>query len=522
MHYWIIARNAEEANEKAKQRFGDSHFKLEQDEDVLDTWFSSALFPFSSLGWPNEQAPDLNKFFPNSLLETGSDILFFWVSKMVMMSLALLDCVPFPQVFLHPLVRDVFGRKMSKLLGNVIDPIDVIEGISLEELQKQLELGNLPQEEIQKAREGQIKQFEEMNGIPQCGTDALRFTLLNYMSESTREIHLDVKRIFNNRTFCNKIYQTFKFAMIHLKDFQPQSFEQISDPIFEDLELSDRWILSRLNYCITECNNALQRFDFTRYTNMCYDFWMRELCDVYIELLKPRFKNLDPSSRNTAKHVLYTCIEQMLRLIHPAMPFISEELWQRLPGKDLTPNDMESIMLNRFPQARTDWKDDQAEAEMKLMIDAAYSVRLMKAQFKIGDHINPDVYISCDQEPILKELLDHSLYIQTLGHCGLLQKLEETPQGCASARINEHCTAYLSLSGHVNFDAEIERQRSKYHKLQNVYDKLCKKIETESYRLKVEQSIQEEDREKIAKIQGELKQLEQMISDLEQIRGNQY
>lgn len=197
---------------------------LEQDEDVLDTWFSSGLWPFSTMGWPNN-SKDMDLFFPNSLLETGWDILFFWVARMVMLSLKLTGKVPFNQVFCHAMVRDAHGRKMSKSLGNVIDPIDVIEGISLDELQSRLELGNLDPAELTRAKAGQAKDFP--NGIPECGTDALRFALLAYMSYG-RDINLDILRVDGYRKFCNKIWNATRFALMKLDaDFKPNHSQEV-------------------------------------------------------------------------------------------------------------------------------------------------------------------------------------------------------------------------------------------------------------------------------------------------------
>jgi valyl-tRNA synthetase len=215
---WVSGRTIEEAKERAIKKFSSfaspEKISIEQDEDVLDTWFSSGLWPFSIMGWP-EKTKDMDNFFPNSLLETGWDILFFWVARMVMMSLKLTGKVPFSQVFCHAMIRDAHGRKMSKSLGNVIDPLDVIDGITLEELQTRLDQGNLDPKEVQKAKEGQKKDYP--NGIPLCGTDALRFTLLAYTS-SGRDINMDIKRVDGYSKFCNKLWNATRFANLKLGD----------------------------------------------------------------------------------------------------------------------------------------------------------------------------------------------------------------------------------------------------------------------------------------------------------------
>jgi valyl-tRNA synthetase len=213
-HYWVAAKDLKDAEEKARKRFPNDKFSLRQDEDVLDTWFSAGLWPFSILGWPKQTA-DLETFYPTTVLETGWDIIFFWVARMVMLGIKLTGKMPFREVYCHPLVRDAHGRKMSKSLGNVIDPIDVIEGATLDKLNAQLLAGNLDPREVEKAMKGQVKDFPK--GIPQCGSDALRFSLCNYTSGG-RDINLDVGRIEGYRHFANKIWNATRFAMLKLDD----------------------------------------------------------------------------------------------------------------------------------------------------------------------------------------------------------------------------------------------------------------------------------------------------------------
>uniref|UniRef100_A0A8C2F5Y5 valine--tRNA ligase n=1 Tax=Cyprinus carpio TaxID=7962 RepID=A0A8C2F5Y5_CYPCA len=267
-HYWVSGRSEEEAREKAAKRFNVTADKisLRQDEDVLDTWFSSGIFPFSIFGWPTE---DLRVFYPGTLLETGHDILFFWVARMVMMGLKLTGKLPFKEVYLHAVVRDAHGRKMSKSLGNVIDPLDVITGISLEGLHAQLIESNLDPLEIEKAKQGQKSDYP--SGIPECGTDALRFALCAYTSQG-RDINLDVNRILGYRHFCNKLWNAVKFAMRTLGEGFLCGSESVSD----------RWILSRLSAAVALCDGGFQAYDFPTITTAIYSFWLYELCDVYL------------------------------------------------------------------------------------------------------------------------------------------------------------------------------------------------------------------------------------------------
>jgi valyl-tRNA synthetase len=532
--FWVVGRDEKEALNNALKRFekelaqfGDKaadHITIEQDEDVLDTWFSSGLFPFSTLGWPNEQAPDFKKFFPNNLLETGSDILFFWVSRMVMMSLALTDKLPFSQVFLHAMVRDKDGRKMSKSLGNVIDPIDVIHGITLEELHKQLETGNLGAKEVERAKKLQKEQFPD--GIPQNGTDALRFTLLNSSTKESRDINLDVMKVFYYRTFCNKIWNAVKFALQSLKDFVPTSFEEISHPnINQDLiTFSDKWILSRLENSIKTSNDAFKNFEFSVYTNACYNFWLFEFCDVYVEASKPIMQvsgnetDEQRKRRRESQLVLYTCIEQGLRLLHPAMPFITEELWQRLPGRlEQTPKERESIMINAFPTERN-WRNEKIENEMELVSKFVYGIRNVKASYNLTFKQKPTVYVRSSDDHMLQIIMNNILEIKTLAACGELKRIHDqvVPSGCAAFVVNEVMVEYIDLTGLIDFKAEHEKQLKKKNEMQKLLDNLQVRMSKDAY-AKVPEKVKLEDAEKVKKYKGEIDELDKNIEDLKKL-----
>ncbi|KAG5462845.1 MAG: tRNA synthetases class I-domain-containing protein, partial [Olpidium bornovanus] len=279
--FWVSGITEEEALVKAQERFPNEKFTLEQDPDVLDTWFSSGLWPFSILGWP-EETSDVRNFYPNSLLETGRDILFFWVARMVMLGMKLTGQVPFSEVFCHAMVRDAHGRKMSKSLGNVIDPIDVIEGISLQELQKRLDRGNLDPREVAKAKEGQ--RIDYPNGIPQCGTDALRFALCAYTA-SGASVNLDILRVDGYRRFCNKLWNATRFCLMKLGgDFKPNpsgKFPLVIQPSGKE-SLADKWVLTKLNKAIAESNASLEKKDFKNATTAVHSFWLYDLCDTFI------------------------------------------------------------------------------------------------------------------------------------------------------------------------------------------------------------------------------------------------
>ena len=377
---WVAARTAEEALEKATRLFP-NHSKdqlcLEQDPDVLDTWFSSGLWPLTTMGWPKE-TPDMAHFYPQALLETGSDILFFWVARMVMMSVYLTGKIPFAQVYLHPIVRDAHGRKMSKSLGNVIDPLDVIEGISLEQLQGRLDEGNLDAREVKRAKEGQKADFP--HGIPQCGTDALRFGLCSYVGGG-RDINLNVSRIETYRRFCNKLWNACRFALQKLGE------GYVASPTFllnGSESPADRWILGRLAKAIRETEEALETYNLMAATLAIYNFWQYELCDVYIEVVKPICAPDYPNvgAQEAAKAVLYRCLEEGLRLLHPFMPFVTEELYQRLPRRlgDALP----SISVTPYPTVLPAYTADPdgAAAQFERLNELVKAIRSLASEKK--------------------------------------------------------------------------------------------------------------------------------------------
>ncbi|KAL7674667.1 hypothetical protein ACOME3_000943 [Neoechinorhynchus agilis] len=310
--------------------------QLQQDEDVLDTWFSSSLLPFSALGWPSNTT-DFKKFFPSSLLETGHDILFFWVMRMLIMSMKLLDGqIPFKKVFLHGLIRDSHGRKMSKSLGNIIDPIDVIKGTSLEILGQHLRLYNLDDKELKRALREQKNDFP--NGIPQCGTDALRFSFAAYSSQST-DINLDVLRVQGYRFFCNKMWNAFKFSMPF---FSSTMLRPLTNGNWHPF---DSWILSRLSACVFDSNCGFEHYDFARTSTSIYNFFLYDLCDLYIEYSKPvLYEKKDTKRYDLLSNILTLCFDTVLKLAHPLMPYLTEELYQRIPGVS------SSISVTSYPR----------------------------------------------------------------------------------------------------------------------------------------------------------------------------
>ncbi|KAK7696379.1 hypothetical protein QCA50_001033 [Cerrena zonata] len=463
---WVVGRTLEQATERAKVLAGGAKFTLEQDEDVLDTWFSSGLWPFGIMGWP-ENTSDLRQFFPSSLLETGWDILFFWVARMVLLGIHLTGKMPFEEVFCHAMIRDAHGRKMSKSLGNVIDPVDVIQGLDLESLHAKLYEGNLDEKEIAKAKSGQKKDFPK--GIPQCGTDALRFSLCAYQAFG-RDINLDIQVVEGYRKFCNKIFNATKFAMLRLGDnFVP---EPVAKPTGNE-SLVEKWILHKLNLATIEVNRRLTERSFQLSTRAIHSYWLYELCDVYIEAMKWMVDDAAPEPiKNSARQTLYTCLDHGLRLLHPFMPFVTEELWQRLPRRpdDPTP----SIMVSSYPVA-----------------DSAF-VRSLAASYSLLNDIQLFFRASSDNDAVLFEsqLPSITSLVKGCKSAKVVRTLEEVPEGCGSLVVSPNVIVHVLVRGLVDLDAEIGKCDKKLQFAQLNLDKILKLESQKDY----EQNVPEDSR----------------------------
>ncbi|KAK0190620.1 tRNA synthetases class I-domain-containing protein [Armillaria mellea] len=450
---WIVGRTLEEATERAKALAAGQPFTLEQDEDVLDTWFSSGLWPFSIMGWP-EKTPDLEKFYPASLLETGWDILFFWVARMVMLGIKLTGKVPFKEVYCHAMIRDAHGRKMSKSLGNVIDPIDVIQGLELEKLHEKLLEGNLDEREIKKAKDGQKKDFPK--GIPQCGTDALRFALCAY-SGGGRDINLEILRVEGYRKFCNKIFNATKFAMLKLdEEFVP---EAIAKPTGKE-SLVERWILHKLNIAVREINTQLGERNFMITTTAAYNFWLYELCDVYIEAMKPMTDDkASIETRRSAQQTLYTCLDYGLKLLHPFMPFVTEELWQRLPRRprDSTP----SIMVSKFPVFDEAFVFEDADREFDLVFAVLKAGRSLAASYNLQSDIQFFIHAQDDARLIESQLPTMVALTKGCKSAVVVGDSKDVPAGCGSSFVTKSIVIHTLVRGLVDLDREIAKCEKK-------------------------------------------------------------
>ncbi|PVG02364.1 putative VAS1-valyl-tRNA synthetase [Serendipita vermifera] len=497
---WVVGRTLEEATERATEKAAGRKFTLEQDEDVLDTWFSSALWPFSIQGWP-EKTSDYELFYPATVLETGWDILFFWVARMVMLGLKLTGKMPFEEVICHAMIRDAHGRKMSKSLGNVIDPVDVIEGAPLEKLHEQLLSGNLPQHEIELAKKGQKADFPR--GIPQCGTDALRFALCAY-SSGGRDINLEINRVEGYRKFCNKVWNATRFAMLKLDgDFVPPT---TTKPTGQET-LVERWVYHKLNEATTDLNKALTERNFMAATTAAYSFWLYELCDVYIEAAKPLTEN--PSTRKSAQDTLYNCLDYGLRLLHPFMPFVTEELWQRLPRRAGDPT--ESIMMSSFPLHDPELVDQSADADFALIFNATRGLRSLASQYNLQKDVEAYILSSSDKEATIlsSELETIKALTKNVKSLKVVRATADVPAGCGSSVLTSESSLHADVLGNpdINLDLEIQKAEEKLAAVTTNIEKL-KAVQAKPDYEKTPESIRDANAEKLRLAEAELANLE--------------
>ncbi|KAF3936278.1 hypothetical protein ABW19_dt0206902 [Dactylella cylindrospora] len=357
---WVVARNKEEAERIAKDMFPKTRFRLIHDTDVLDTWFSSALWPLSTLGWPSNGL-DFREFFPASFINTGRDILFFWIARMIMLSLKLTGNVPFQEVFCHPLLRDSEGRKMSKSLGNVIDPMDIIEGITLNGLEEKLRVGCATPNAEEYLRTQRFQQLTFPEGVPECGADALRFALIS-STGSKLDIHLDVNAPVTYRNFCEKIYDTIHRIIFKLPScFTPERLILGEE---STRSLADRYILHRFNLACRDANEGLEARQFSRATQAIYQLWCLHICGEYLESVDEILNGDDTKNTLSVLRTLYPVVEGALRLLHPFMPFITEELWQSLPR--YPQDDAPSVMVATYPTYIPEFEESDVETEYNL------------------------------------------------------------------------------------------------------------------------------------------------------------
>ncbi|MES9867172.1 MAG: valine--tRNA ligase [Candidatus Thiodiazotropha sp. LLP2] len=516
-----------EAEVRSQHKLADD-YPLRQDEDVLDTWFSSALWPFSTLGWP-EETERLKDFYPTNVLVTGFDIIFFWVARMIMMGLKFMDDVPFKEVYVHGLVRDGEGNKMSKSKGNVLDPIDVIDGIDLESLVSKRTSGMMQPHLAKKIEKMTRKSIPD--GIPAYGTDAMRFTFAA-LAATGRDIKLDMGRIEGYRNFCNKLWNAARYVMMNVEG-QDCGIGEIKTghsalPTSLERSLADRWILSRLQKTKQAVADAIDGYRFDHAAQAIYEFTWNEYCDWYLELCKPALNNDQASeaAKRGTRRTLVRVLENLLRLTHPVMPFITEEIWQRvapiagvIPATegDGEPSDSsETIMNQPFPTSRNSLIDEEAETEMAWVMQFILGIRKIKGEMNISPGKPVPVLLANanDKDQILAER--HRPFLDFLAKTESIAILtpEDTEPESATALVGE-MKVLIPLAGLIDKGAEIKRLEKEITRLQNDADRTEKKLSNPNFVDKAPEAVVQKERDKLA---DNLKALESLKAQFEKIQ----
>lgn len=445
--------------------------ELEQETDVLDTWFSSALWPFSTLGWP-EDTPELRLFYPTSVLVTAFDILFFWVARMLMMGIHFMKDVPFKYVYLHALVRDSQGQKMSKSKGNVIDPLTVME---------------------------------------KYGTDAVRMTLTALAAQG-RDIKLAEDRIEGYRHFINKIWNATRLVRMNISD----SCEPPKDPsTLQSTDLKDQWILSRLNRLIEDTRKNLEAFEFDEVARGLYHFFWHEYCDWYLELAKPGFQSSDEKIRTQTQQVALTVLNTCLRLLHPIIPFVTEELWHYLPGTS------GHIMTAEFPKVVLAWKNDAAEAQMQELIQIITGIRNVRAEFNIHPSARLRIQVFPHNQAI------HDLFITQKTHLFTLAKLEDMefyetsqprPKNAASLLLKD-VEVFIPLKGLIDLAEELKKLQKEEERLLKDLQKTQAKLNNPDFMARAPQEIREKEQQRLEDMETRLKRIQAHRATLKAIEA---
>ena len=488
-----VARSEEDAQKQA------GSLKLTRDEDVLDTWFSSALVPFSTLGWPSE-TPELKAFLPSNVLVTGYEIIFFWVARMIMMTTHFTGKVPFKDVYIHGIVRDHEGKKMSKSEGNVIDPVDLIDGIDLPNLLIKRTTGLRKPETAPAVKKATEKLFPD--GIPAMGADALRFTMASYASLG-RSVNFDFKRAEGYRNFCNKLWNATNFVLMNTEgqdcgqdETQPLAYT-----------FADQWIIGKLQQTEAAVAEAFETYRFDLAAQTLYEFVWNEYCDWYIELAKVQIQTGCPTTQRTTRRTLVRVLEAILRLLHPIMPFITEELWQTVaPLANAKHSD--SIMLAAYPVADQDKIVPAAFDKMASLKDLADEVRKLRGEMGIAPNVKAPLFVEGGSE--LADLLKYLPALARLTEAKLVDKLPEADDApvavCNGAR--------LMLKVEIDKAAETARLTKEAEKLQKALDKLNAKLTKPGYTDKAPAHLVEKDKADLAELQDKMGKVEGQLAKL--------
>ena len=493
-----VAHNEEEA-----QKLSGS-LKLTRDEDVLDTWFSSALVPFTTLGWKDgePETEAMKAFIPSNVLVTGYEIIFFWVARMIMMTTHIVGKVPFRDVYIHGIVRDHEGKKMSKSEGNVIDPVDLIDGIDLDNLLIKRTTGLRKPETAPQVRKATEKLFPE--GIPAMGTDALRFTMASYASLG-RSVNFDFKRAEGYRNFCNKIWNATNFVLMNTEDKDCGYGATATEP--RGYSFPDMWIVGRLNQTIEQVTQAYETYRFDLAAESLYSFVWNDYCDWYLELAKVQLQTGCASRQRATRHTLLRILEVSLRLLHPIMPFITEELWQTIaPMCDAKTAD--SIMLAPFPVYDSEWIDQTAFDKMNTLQELIGAVRNLRGEMGIAPSVKAPLFVESADN-----LADYLKYLPMMARLTEATQVATLPES-EDAPVAVMNGARLMLKVEVDKAAETARLNKEAEKLQKALDKLNAKLSKPGYTDKAPAHLVEKDKAELAELEEKMAKVKIALTKL--------
>ncbi|MBZ0332904.1 valine--tRNA ligase [Marinobacter sp. AL4B] len=499
-------------NEVRKKHSLTSDLELKQDDDVLDTWFSSALWTFGTLGWP-EITERLKTFHPTDVLVTGFDIIFFWVARMIMMTMHFMKNedgtpqVPFKTVYVTGLIRDEHGDKMSKSKGNVIDPLDMIDGIALDKLLEK-RTGNLMQPKLAE-KIGKRTQKEFPEGIAAHGTDALRFTLAA-MATTGRDINWDMKRLEGYRNFCNKLWNAARYVLMNTEG---EDCGVNNEPV--ELSLADRWIISELQHCEQEVTRHLEQYRFDLAAYALYEFIWNEYCDWYLELAKPCLSDDSGSveAKRGTRRTLVRVLEAILRLAHPMMPYITEEIWQRIAP--LAGKSGDSIMLQPFPQPEESKQDASAKANIEWVKGVIVAVRNIRGEMNISPGKPVPVFLKGGNSEDEQRLNANRQFLMSLAKLEKLEWLGSEKAPMSATQLVGEMEVLVPMAGLIDKDAELKRLDKELDRLQKEISRVEGKLSNEKFTSKAPAEVIEKEKGKLRDAQGSLQRLSTQRAEIE-------
>ncbi len=493
----FVANSLEEAQEQAGKGV-----ELTQDNDVLDTWFSSALWPFSTLGWP-EKTPELSRFYPTDVLVTGFDIIFFWVARMIMFGLKFAGDVPFKDIYITGLIRDGQGQKMSKSKGNVLDPIDLIDGISLEDLLEKRTQGMMQPKMAAKIKKQTQKEFAD--GIPAFGTDALRFTFAALASFG-RDIKFDLKRVEGYRNFCNKLWNASRFVLMKLEGETIDASAQISIP--------DKWILSRLQNTKTKVEKHLNDYRLDLMSQELYEFVWHDYCDWYLELSKPLLQ--DDKTKVGTQATLIKVLNEIVTLLHPIVPFITEEIFEQCNA--ITGNDNNSLMTQAYPKVEKDLASNEAEEQIKWLQTFILGIRQIRGEMNISPNKPLSCFVQNFSDTDEQYLSNNSSILSTLAKMENITKLDNTIEAPESATaLVGDMKIFIPLAGLIDKDQEIARLNKEIEKLDKQKMQFEGKLNNDKFVSGAPEEIVNVERERLASTLSAITDLTEQLEKISKL-----